>query len=36
VIARVGDGAGNDTDGLYFEIRMRGKPVDPANWCAYQ
>lgn len=36
VIARVGDSGGNETDGLYFEIRMRGKPVDPANWCAYQ
>lgn len=35
-IARVGDSGGNETDGLYFEIRMRGKPVDPSNWCAYQ
>lgn len=36
VIARVGDSGGVDADGLYFEIRMRGKPVDPANWCGYQ
>lgn len=36
VIARVGDSGGSDADGLYFEIRMRGKPVDPANWCGYQ
>lgn len=36
VIARVGDSGGNESDGLYFEIRMRGKPSDPANWCAYQ
>lgn len=35
-IATVGDSGGNDMDGLYFEIRMRGKPVDPAGWCAYQ
>jgi septal ring factor EnvC (AmiA/AmiB activator) len=36
VIATVGDTGGNDIDGLYFEIRVRGKPSDPANWCAYQ
>ncbi len=36
VIAKVGDSGGSDADGLYFEIRMRGKPVDPANWCGYQ
>ncbi|MGH8494465.1 MAG: murein hydrolase activator EnvC family protein [Moraxellaceae bacterium] len=36
VIATVGDSGGNDMDGLYFEIRVRGKPVDPAGWCAYQ
>jgi murein hydrolase activator len=35
-IATVGASGGNDMDGLYFEIRMRGKPVDPASWCAYQ
>jgi septal ring factor EnvC (AmiA/AmiB activator) len=36
VIASVGDSGGNSSDGLYFEIRVQGKPVDPANWCAYQ
>lgn len=36
VIATVGDSGGNDIDGLYFEIRVRGKPSDPASWCAYQ
>lgn len=36
VIATVGDTGGNDIDGLYFEIRVRGKPSDPASWCAYQ
>ncbi|HEX6592956.1 MAG TPA: peptidoglycan DD-metalloendopeptidase family protein [Moraxellaceae bacterium] len=36
VIATVGDSGGNDADGLYFEIRVRGRPSDPANWCAYQ
>ncbi len=36
VIATVGDSGGNDIDGLYFEIRVRGKPADPAEWCAYQ
>ncbi len=36
VLASVGDSDGHDMDGLYFEIRVRGKPVDPAGWCAYQ
>lgn len=36
VLATVGDSGGNDMNGLYFEIRVRGKPVDPAGWCAYQ
>lgn len=36
VIASVGDSGGNETDGLYFEIRVRGRPSDPAEWCAYQ
>ncbi|HET8730161.1 MAG TPA: peptidoglycan DD-metalloendopeptidase family protein [Moraxellaceae bacterium] len=36
VIASVGDGGGSETNGLYFEIRVRGKPSDPAEWCAYQ
>lgn len=36
VIATVGDSGGNDADGLYFEIRMRGRPSDPAGWCTFQ
>jgi septal ring factor EnvC (AmiA/AmiB activator) len=36
VIATVGDSGGNETDGLYFEIRVRGRPSDPASWCAYR
>lgn len=36
VIASVGDSAGSDSGGLYFEIRVRGRPSDPAEWCAYQ
>lgn len=33
VIASVG---GGETEGLYFEIRVRGRPNDPAEWCGYQ
>lgn len=33
VIASTGDSGGNPISGLYFEIRARGKPVDPALWC---
>ncbi len=33
LIARVGDSGGQDAPGLYFEIRHRGKPVNPARWC---
>lgn len=36
VIATVGDTGGNDANGLYFEIRVRGRPSDPAKWCSYQ
>lgn len=36
VIASVGDSTGSEADGLYFEIRVRGRPSDPAEWCAYQ
>ena len=32
VIATVGDSGGHDRPGLYFEIRERGKPVNPARW----
>lgn len=36
VIAAVGETGGNEIDGLYFEVRVRGRPTDPAGWCAYQ
>lgn len=32
-IARVGDTGGQQEAGLYFEIRQRGRPTDPASWC---
>jgi murein hydrolase activator len=33
VIAAVGQSGGRTTPGLYFEIRQKGKPVDPLVWC---
>jgi len=33
VIATVGDSGGQSEPGLYFEIRSKGKPVNPLNWC---
>lgn len=33
LIARVGDSGGQADGGLYFEIRYKGNPVDPAAWC---
>lgn len=32
-IASAGDSGGQSQSGVYFEIRSRGKPVDPAKWC---
>ena len=32
-VSTIGDSGGRETPGLYFEIRHRGKPVDPAAWC---
>jgi septal ring factor EnvC (AmiA/AmiB activator) len=34
LIARTGDSGGQETPGLYFEIRHEGKPLDPTAWCA--
>jgi septal ring factor EnvC (AmiA/AmiB activator) len=34
VIASAGDSGGQQQSGVYFEIRSRGKPVNPANWCS--
>lgn len=31
-IALAGDGGGGNPAGLYFQIRHRGQPVDPADW----
>lgn len=31
-IATVGNSGGDDEPGLYFEIRYKGKPVNPAPW----
>lgn len=33
LIARSGNSGGAARPGLYFEIRHRGKPVDPGRWC---
>jgi len=34
VIATTGDSGGQPQSGVYFEIRYRGKPVNPSKWCA--
>ena len=33
VIATVGDSGGQIRTGLYFEIRINGKPANPQKWC---
>ncbi|EHQ51301.1 peptidase M23 [Ectothiorhodospira sp. PHS-1] len=33
LIARVGDSGGSERTGLYFEIRHKGNPVNPSQWC---
>lgn len=33
VIASVGQSGGRSRPGLYFEIRNKGKPIDPLAWC---
>ncbi len=32
-IANVGSSGGQQSAGLYFEIRHNGRPANPANWC---
>jgi septal ring factor EnvC (AmiA/AmiB activator) len=32
IIAKVGASGGSERTGLYFEIRQKGKPKDPADW----
>ncbi len=34
VIATSGDSGGQPMPGVYFEIRARGKPVNPGAWCS--
>ena len=34
VIATSGDSGGQPMPGVYFEIRARGKPVNPGQWCS--
>ncbi len=34
VIATSGDSGGQPMPGVYFEIRSRGKPENPGNWCS--
>ncbi|EDY87092.1 membrane-bound metallopeptidase [gamma proteobacterium HTCC5015] len=34
VIAEVGDSGGLERSALYFELRHRGQPIDPAGWLA--
>lgn len=36
VIASVGSGDASEAAGLYFEIRHRGRPSDPAAWCSFK
>ena len=33
IIATAGDSGGQPQSGVYFEIRSRGKPVNPSKWC---
>ena len=34
VIATAGDSGGQPQSGVYFEIRSRGKPINPTKWCS--
>jgi len=34
VIATSGDSGGQPMPGVYFEIRSRGKPINPGGWCS--
>jgi len=33
ILATVGNSGGRDKPGLYFEIRKKGKPLNPKQWC---
>jgi len=34
LVARIGNSGGNPESGLYFEIRHKGRPLDPLQWVA--
>lgn len=34
LIAKLGDSGGQDSPGLYFEIRHNSKPLNPTAWCS--
>jgi len=34
VVATLGASGGQQEPGLYFELRHKGRPVDPVKWCA--
>ncbi|MDC8760469.1 peptidoglycan DD-metalloendopeptidase family protein [Janthinobacterium sp. hw3] len=34
-IASVGNSGGNEESGLYFEMRLQGRPFDPAGWVKF-
>ena len=36
IIATTGDSGGQPDPSLYFEIRSRGKPIDPYQWCSHK
>lgn len=33
IIASIGNSGGQNQTGLYFEIRKKGKPLNPSSWC---
>ena len=33
IVASIGNSGGQNKPGLYFEIRKKGKPLNPARWC---
>ncbi|MDA3868586.1 MAG: peptidoglycan DD-metalloendopeptidase family protein [Gammaproteobacteria bacterium] len=35
-LATTGDSGGQPKPGLYFEIRERGKPINPTGWCTHK
>ncbi|HEX5539204.1 MAG TPA: peptidoglycan DD-metalloendopeptidase family protein, partial [Methylophilaceae bacterium] len=34
-VATVGNSGGNETPGLYFELRYRSQPIDPLSWSVH-